>query len=63
MVKTEIQRHVTAKSTFLRTIEPTVTSLLFKSPERGSRILINGGLTTEDQHVSYKPSQHSFEWG
>lgn len=59
IVKTDIQKHVIANSSFLRTINSIVTRLLFKTPDHGARILIQGGLTTEEQHVGFKPSPDS----
>ena len=52
MVQTEIQRHVVQSSPFWQFLAPIIIPAIFKTAENGARILIMGGLTTEEQHVS-----------
>lgn len=56
MVKTEIQRHILEHSPVLQFLGDIFVSAVFKTSENGARILIMGGLTTEEEHVS--PSEH-----
>ncbi|KAK6822724.1 hypothetical protein PG987_014269 [Apiospora arundinis] len=50
MVQTEIQRHVLEASPLLQFIAPIIVPAIFKTAENGARILIMGGLTTEEEH-------------
>lgn len=66
MVKTEIQRHVLEHSPALQFLGDIFVSAVFKTPENGARILIMGGLTTEEENVSldtmlgfFTQSQHA----
>ncbi|KAK8092022.1 NAD(P)-binding protein [Apiospora hydei] len=52
MVKTEIQRHVLENSPFLQFLAPIIIPAIFKTSENGARILIMGGLTTEEEHYA-----------
>ncbi|KAK7918205.1 hypothetical protein PG985_010079 [Apiospora marii] len=52
MVKTEIQRHILENSPALEFLGDIFVSAVFKTSENGARILIMGGLTTEEEHVS-----------
>ncbi|KAK8076520.1 hypothetical protein PG994_003792 [Apiospora phragmitis] len=53
MVKTEIQRHVVESSSFLQFLAPIIIPAVFKTSENGARILIMGGLTTEEEHYAH----------
>ncbi|KAK7937972.1 uncharacterized protein PG986_014840 [Apiospora aurea] len=53
MAKTEIQRHVLEGSPFLQFLAPIIIPAIFKTSENGVRVLIMGGLTTEEEHYAH----------